>query len=165
MDHPEEKKFLESYAGQSVDQLLALESDHRIDSIILAFEQALEERSLSRALTGVERDILSMEREVNNGGFHQFFLNRPEWGALLPSALKRIGCPVTAQIAREAQEYLGLSAGSTPGQVTAALVREGDSAISGLGPMDERYFQVPEPIADRLFLYIRARKSEVLLPD
>jgi hypothetical protein len=35
--------FLESYAGQSTEELLALEGKYRIDSLVLAFEQANDE--------------------------------------------------------------------------------------------------------------------------
>ena len=37
LSQTKEKKFLESYAGQTVDQLIALASDYRVDSLVLAF--------------------------------------------------------------------------------------------------------------------------------
>jgi hypothetical protein len=37
-------KWLDSYSGQTADQLLALEGEYRIDSLVLAFEQALDQK-------------------------------------------------------------------------------------------------------------------------
>jgi len=35
--------WLESYGGQTVDALLALEKSHRVASLVLAFEQAISQ--------------------------------------------------------------------------------------------------------------------------
>ena len=95
LSQTKEKKFLESYAGQTVDQLIALTSDYRVDSLVLAFEQAIEQKSAKRKLSGPEIDILAieaMEREVNNGGYHQFFSNdSKKHASVLPGALARVG--------------------------------------------------------------------------
>jgi uncharacterized protein DUF4375 len=166
MNPAEKKKFLESYGGQSVDQLITLEAEYRIDSLVLAFEQAIDQKRQKEELSQVEMDILAveaMEREVNNGGYHQFFLNTSEFGPLLPSALERIGCPVTAKITSDALAYLELDGPVTVAKIDAALVRLGDQAITDLGEMDERYFQYPEPIADKLFAYIKAKKAQIHL--
>ena len=103
-----DQKWLEGYSGQSVDQLIAMAADHRIDSIVLAFESALMQRAdladLS-AFNEAELTILAveaMEREVNNGGYHQFFLNTPEYAPHLVAASQRIGCPQTATISAKA---------------------------------------------------------------
>ena len=37
-----DEPFLEAYDGQSTDELIALEGQFRIDSIVLAFEAALD---------------------------------------------------------------------------------------------------------------------------
>lgn len=68
----EPTEFLAGYSGQTTDELIALASNYRIDSIVLAFEQALDQRSLARELTVEESWILAieaLEREVNNGGY------------------------------------------------------------------------------------------------
>ena len=38
-------KWLAQYSGQSVAELLALANEYRIDSIVLAFEQALGQKA------------------------------------------------------------------------------------------------------------------------
>ncbi len=66
-------QWLDRYSGETVDELLALEGKYRIDSLVLAFEQAIDQKAArvgGEYLTDVERIILAveaLEREVNNG--------------------------------------------------------------------------------------------------
>jgi hypothetical protein len=72
----EEKDFLDGYTDQSTEELIALAETHRIDSIIIAFEQALLNVDSLRSLTKEERITIvveAFEREFNNGGLLQFF--------------------------------------------------------------------------------------------
>lgn len=166
MNPAEAKKFLDNYGGQSVEQLLALEGEYRIDSLVLAFEQAIHQKGPQKQLTQVESDILAveaMEREVNNGGYHQFFLNTPEFGPKLPSALERIACPIAAKIASDALNHLGLDGTAAEAAVVAALTRLGGQAISDLHEMDERYYRNPESIEVGLFAYIKANAAQIHL--
>ena len=163
-----DKKFLEGYGGQTVEQLIALASDYRIDSLVLAFEQAIDQKSAKKQkLSEPERDILAveaMEREVNNGGYHQFFTNSSKQHAgVLPGALSRIGCPIAAQIAIDALAALKVEGAVSEAKITASLTQLGDRAAPVLGKLDERYFQNNEPIADRLFAYIQTRKADIVL--
>lgn len=148
-----EQKWLDGYSGQSVDQLIALAADHRIDSIVLAFESALMQRAdpedLS-ALNEAELTILaveSMEREVNNGGYHQFFLNTPEYAPHLVAALQRIGCPKAAAISAKAIALHN----DAQGKPSETLHEQCDSA----------YYENDEAIADQLFAYIRATRRSI----
>ncbi len=34
------QKFLKAYSGQTTEQLIALDGEYRVDSLVLAFEQA-----------------------------------------------------------------------------------------------------------------------------
>ena len=74
-------EWLDGYSGQSVEQLLSLEGKSRTDSLVLAFEQAISQRAEgadNQGLTNTEHVVLAveaLEREVNNGGYHQFFTN------------------------------------------------------------------------------------------
>lgn len=59
-----DKQFLEKYDGQSVDELIALEATHRIDSIVLAFESALyqkREQQGDDSINEIEWAILAVE--------------------------------------------------------------------------------------------------------
>ena len=56
-------KWLDSYSGQTINELLALEGECRIDSLVLAFEEALDQKaarnrdgSLSRGRTRCSRN-------------------------------------------------------------------------------------------------------------
>ena len=151
-----EQKWLDGYSGQSVDQLIALAADHRIDSIVLAFESALMQRADPADLSAfneAELTILaveSMEREVNNGGYHQFFLNTPEYAPHLVAALQRIGCPKTAAISAKA---IALKDQDAQGKLSETLHEQCDSA----------YYENDEAIADQLFAYIRATRRSIRL--
>jgi len=106
-------KWFDAYAGQTTDELLALEGEYRTDSLVLAFEQALqakESRVGSRRLTDEEGVVLAveaLEREVNNGGYGQLFVNSSkEYAPVFVSALNRIGCPEVAKLTQQAINVL-----------------------------------------------------------
>jgi hypothetical protein len=102
-------QWLDGYRGESVDQLIALEGKCRTDSLVLAFEQAMDQKAArvgEDKLRPEERIILAieaLEREVNNGGCGQFFVNSSrEYAPIIVDALRRIGCPKTAEITQRA---------------------------------------------------------------
>lgn len=140
--------FLNSYSGETADQLFALEATHRVDSLVLAFEQAIQQQEAKRgfaALPTVEQDVLAietLERDVNNGGYSQLFVNAPpEYVAQLVDALIRIGCPDTAALTARA---------------IAAAKSENDAECSAC---DGAFFSGSEDIAGRLFEYLKANRS------
>jgi hypothetical protein len=107
--------WLAGYGGQTTTELIALGSSHRKDSIILAFEEALQKKEylLGRsALSIAELTILAveaLEREVNNGGYVQFFVNSNEYAGDIVDALIRINQPEIAHLSRAAIHSLELS--------------------------------------------------------
>src|SRR5215472_14129753 len=108
-------KWLDGYSGQTIDQLVALEGEYRIDSLVTAFHEALDQKAArdgEESLSGEERVVLAieaLEREVNNGGFRQFFENSSqEYAPMIVQALERIGCARTAAITQEAIDALHL---------------------------------------------------------
>src|SRR5512146_179365 len=93
------------YAGESAVQLFDLAGARRADSLVVAFETALDQKAATfgfAALSQPERDVLAveaLEREVNNGGYGQFFRNSSNaYAAEVVDALLRIGCPHVAAI-------------------------------------------------------------------
>jgi hypothetical protein len=135
---------------------------------MLAFEQAIQQKKdKKKALSQVETDVLAveaMEREVNNGGYHQFFLNSSgEYAAVLPGALERIGCPLAAKMAREALGHLKIEGEVTKDKIDGALDSLGDKLAAELGKIDTHYYSNKESIADKLFEYITANKGKVSL--
>jgi len=144
-----EKAFLDSYSGQTTSELIALAVTYRIDSLILAFEQAIQNKP-SDELSDSERFVLTieaMEREVNNGGWDQFFLNTEnQYDTFIGTALEAIGCPETAAIARKAlQAY------------------QRDGGPDAYEELDSKYYALTEPIGDRLFEYIVNHQNEIRL--
>src|SRR5687768_7468462 len=110
------------YKGQTTDELLALGDQYRIDSLVLAFEQGILQK-VDAPISDEERVVLAvegLEREVNNGGYSQFFLNSSnEYVDVIEQALRDIGCPETADITRDAVAALRL-----PGPPTAAAAEQ-----------------------------------------
>ena len=162
-------KWLDGYSGQTVDQLLALSAEYRIDSIVLAFEDALAHRARDLglgALNEVEISVLAiaaMEREVNNGGYHQFFLNTPEYAEHVVPALRRIGCTRTADVAQRAIDLLELPGPVTASRVADALDQDSKGSLIEIliEKCDAPYFDEPEAIADRLFAYLSENRERM----
>lgn len=157
--------FLESYDGQSADELIALEGRYRIDSIVLAFEQAVQAKLEREPLADEERVILAveaLEREVNNGGYHQFLVNSSsEHADVIVEALRRIDCPKTAAITEQALAAIQFTAGMAPGDIAEFVMDRYDDFAQVLGKCDERYYDNDEPIADRLFQWIKHNRAKI----
>lgn len=169
-----ERKWLEGYSGESIDDLIALAASHRVDSIVLAIEQALQERAGRFGLTALsdaEITVLAveaLEREVINGGYHQFFVNTPEFAPFVVDSLRRIGCHLTADISDKAISLLGLRQPFTLRQVESALDGDPDGKLIGMlyERCDGPYYESGEPIAAHLFDYVRRNRASVRVgPD
>jgi hypothetical protein len=164
-----EAKWLDGYSGQTVEQLLALSPEYRIDSIVLAFEDALTRRAQDiglGALNEVEISVLAieaLEREVNNGGHHQFFLNTPEYAEHVVAALRRIGCTRTAEVVQRAIDLLELTGPITASRVADALDHDAKGSLIEIliEECDAPYFDEPESIAERLFAYLSENRQRV----
>ena len=158
-------KFLDSYNGQSTEELIQLESEYRVDSLVLAFERGLQDKAERAALSSEETPILAieaLEREVNNGGYSQFFFNSSNvFAGVIVSALTQIGCPKTARITADAIAALAIAGEPTPEQMEAAVLSDDEAVTAALADCDTRYFDNDEPIADRLFEWIKRNRSTI----
>jgi hypothetical protein len=158
--------FLFSYAGDSLDELIAWEGKYRTDSLVLAIEAALlkkQERLGLDRLSEEERivlDVEALEREVNNGGYHQFFLNVPESARLIVRALSRIHCPIAGGITNRAIELLGIAGPVTKESVRQALSVDPD-CLTPLHACDVEYYRRYEPIEERLFAFVKAHRDRI----
>ncbi len=165
-----EKPFLSEYAGESIEPLIGMESEYRIDSLIVALEMALDQKAArlgDAALSNAENAVVAieaLEREVNNGGYDQFFFNSSnEYVGRIVSDLEMIGCVETARLTARAIAALGL------GEINAATVGErvtnGDDALSdALEECDNAYFALTEDIAGKLFAYVKANQGDFVIP-
>ncbi len=160
-------KWLDGYSGQTVDELLALEGAYRIDSLVVAFAQALDQKAVragESALSTEERIIVAieaLEREVNNGGYRQFFLNSSrEFAPMIVDALVRIGCPKVAATTQDAIDALH-ARDLSPDAIEAALSSGAND--DELNECDDAYYQAGEDIAGRLFAFIKANRTRIAL--
>ena len=158
--------WLNGYSGQTVEELLALEGKYRVDSLVAAFEQAIlhkAERGLD--LTPEERvvvEVEALEREVNNGGYDQFFVNSPACVSGIVAALQRIGCMKTASITKNAIHELGAVDLTTKG-IEAAIYSVRAPRDKKFRNCDEAYYGNAEPLADRLFAFIKENRAAIKL--
>lgn len=161
--------WLDGYEGQSVDELLAMEPTHRVDSLVQAFEQALDEKAGQVGFEGLsqeERIILAveaLEREVNNGGYGQFFENSScEYAGFIVEALNRIQCKQTAEITARAIDGLHLHVLSQEA-IEAVMQRDDVDRDDQLNECDEQYYSAGEDIAGQLFQFIKSHKDRIVL--
>ena len=152
------------YSGESIDQLLSLEGEYRIDSLVVACEQAIwqkvareEESSLSDP-EGIVLAIEGLEREVNNGGYQQFLLNTPVFAPIIVHSLARIGCTKTAEITQKALDVLRLPK-LAPKTIEAVMAEDKPERDEELDRCDRLYYEAGEDISGRLFEFIKANRS------
>lgn len=163
----EDKPFLDGYGGQTTDELIALAEHHRVDSIVLAFESALDHK-LTRlgadALSNEELDVLAieaLEREVNNGGYSQFFFNSSCFFArVVPQSLSKIGCNKTLEVTREALRAVGTD---DPERLPEIMSDADDDLCDRLDACDSRYYESGEDIAALLFDFIKKNRHAITL--
>jgi hypothetical protein len=151
--------FLEHYTGQSTNELLALENSHRIDSLVLAFEEALEDRkTANQDLSPVETTVLAITafmREIDNGGFSQFFYNSSvEYAPIIVDALDAVGAEHCSQLAQRAIDALNLET-LLPEAIEERLDPDDDELESLLSELDDIYYEESEELDLLLFDFIK----------
>ena len=163
-------KWLKQYSGQTVEELLSLEGEYRIDSLVLAFEQAIEQKVTRRGSeeTSVERVVRAveaLEREVNNGGHLQFFVNSSvEFAPDIVASLRRINCSKTAEITQRAVDALRLP------KLTVAAIRSqmevnDEVRDEEFSKCDDAYYSgsTGECIEESLFAFIKSNRGAIIL--
>jgi len=159
--------FLDQYNGQSVDELIELQKTHRIDSIVLAFEKGLDSRKASGdKLSLVELTVLAVEafeREINNGGFSQFFYNSSvEYSPIIVNCLKSIGCNQLSDLSQKAINLLGVTSLET--DVIEERMDPDDSELEeALAELDDVFYDSEEVPAYALFEYIKNNRECIKL--
>jgi hypothetical protein len=158
--------WFDRYNGESFDELIGLEGKYRIDSLVIAFEQAMSQKAARvgmNKLTAEERVILAieaLEREVNNGGYSQFFVNTPEYVPIIVDALRRIGCPKVAEITDRAVKVVQ-AAPMTGEETENGSWKENEEREDALGACDALYYEGPENIEGSLIAFIKANRSRI----
>lgn len=156
------------YTGQDTAEILACKETHRIDSLLCAFEQAIglrHARNPELATTPEEHTLLSimaLKREVNNGGYHQFFVNSSRQYALtIVSALETIGCDTTAALTQKALDALSLHP-LTLKAIEDSIFRPNPERDQALDALDQEFYRLSE-IEPRLFAFVESRRHAFAL--
>jgi predicted transcriptional regulator len=106
--------WIDDYEGQSVDDLLVFADSEEPYQLLACLEQAIQEnwKKNPGSRTGIENIIMAVMallREVNNGGFDQFFRNSSKkWAFFVGDALVHIGRKDAAKIAGRAIRAVGV---------------------------------------------------------
>jgi hypothetical protein len=158
------------YTGQTTPELIACKNSHSIDSLLCAFEWGIQAKAKAGpagegSLTDEERLVLAvmdLNREVNNGGYDQFFVNSSRrFVPIIVDSLQRIGCAATAAITERAITTLCLSALSAEA-VYAAILTEHPGRDEILTACDKEFYRLDE-IVTKLFNFVEAHQDQVQL--
>lgn len=156
------------YSGQTTSEILACKETHRIDSLLFALEQGIylrRSKDSNVETTAEERlllAVLALWREVNNGGFAQFFVNSSrEYAPEIVHFLQRIGCSATAAIAQQAIGCLEVN-DITPVAVSKAIRKRDLMRDERLTRLDQEFYTLNE-IEQKLFRFVGANSHKFLL--
>ncbi|MBZ5690058.1 MAG: DMP19 family protein [Acidobacteriia bacterium] len=158
-----------AYSGETTNELLTYPAQGQRDSLVRAFEEGLQRklsRTGERALNKEERTILAvraLDREVNNGGYHQFFCNSSKrFAPEIVQSLSRIGCRRTAKITQRAINALS-AAPLTVARIEAAMRKTSEERDRELERCDEWFYRTPQGIPRRLYAFIKTTSERIRL--
>lgn len=167
----EDLKWLDKYSGQSTDELLALEGEYRTDSLVLALEQAIDQKSVRvgpEKLTDEEYVVLAieaLEREVNNGGYDQFFTNSSnQYASIIVRSLNRIGCAEAALVTQDAISSLAIQGSITVEAINRVMFEEeSEERDEKLDECTKRYYAIAGDLAVPLFEFVKRNRDKIKL--
>ena len=135
--------------------LIELSTSERTDFGVRDFADQPEPQRIFSA-------IWTLEGEVNNGGFHQYFLNSAgETANFGPHALRRIGAKSTAEIAERALRVVSPEPLPEDQVVRQAILEAlDDETIDELESLDAEFYSYPDDLTALLFEFVRAHPKE-----
>jgi hypothetical protein len=158
--------WLDGYTGQSVDELLLFEGTEGLHSILLTLEQAIQQKwdaDGGGKMTGVmlvALSVMALSREVNNGGYDQFFRNSScRFASRSVGDLVRIGCPEIADITQEALDSLEIPKLTVPA-IEAAMNVENVKRKRTLERCDILFYE-QTGLSERLFAYAKMHQAGI----
>jgi hypothetical protein len=167
--------WIDGYEGQSVDDILLFAETENAYVLVAKLAESIEQRwkkdPLSR--TGVENDIvavMALIREVNNGGFDQFFRNSSKrWAFFVSSSLIRVRRSDAAKIVGRAVRALGRIGGTNLGLGVGSVFEELDKKMSQpnsrrddtLEACDQAFYQL-RGLAESLLIYAQGHPKGIL---
>jgi hypothetical protein len=154
--------WLDGYAGQTLDELLLFDGTESGTAILFAIEQAIQQKS-PRDMTGIERTVLSvlaLSREVDNGGYDQFFVNSSrQFAPVIVDDLVRIGCVEIADITQRALDAFNLPEISVA-SIEAAMQTESTERTRALNRCDIAFYGT-SGVYEHLLAYVKAHKDAI----
>lgn len=158
------------YSGQDSTEILSHLGTHSNFSILYALQWALQAKA--RALGGEDKlseeerlllAVLALEREVNNGGYKQFFWNRSRrFTPTILAQLSRIGCEKTAALTERAIAALELNQ-ITVDAITAEIQRENPARDAMLNACDKEFYCFNETTA-QLTAFVVSEQARIQAP-
>mgnify|MGYP000209299702 CR=1 FL=1 len=153
--------MLEGHTTETPSELVAKRSTHENHSVLYAFERAIErmnEKFGHESLNQFEVNVLavcSFDREINNGGFIQFFENSSGFYApFIIQALNAIGADVGAVIVEEAIESLRIDGEPTWETLNECFEIDDEKRDDKLDELDLRYYAEDPDLCSLLLDYI-----------
>lgn len=157
------------YAGETAPEIVALKTTHRIDSLLCALESGIQRKRDEDGADLTDEEglflaVMALDRDVNNGGYDQFFGNVPWFAPVIASSLSRIGCVETLAITERALAAFALPE-ITEEAVTNALFEEDENEArdEALEECDNAFYQVFE-IEQKLFAFAEENLHAFRLP-
>ncbi|MBX3110300.1 MAG: DUF4375 domain-containing protein [Fimbriimonadaceae bacterium] len=156
-------KWLETYEGQSIEELLALRGTHYTRSLADAIYQAVDWKvhRENRDYTAFEvavPAVLEFDNEVKNGGFYQFLTNYSgRFADSIVGSLHMIGATQSEAIARAAFEALP----------SDWKTRKREEVENLLAPYDQQFFEswrTDEELCEFLVTFIARNPERFSLP-
>ena len=156
------------YSGQTASEIIACKETHQVDSLLRALEDGIQLRQSRNGQEGtsVEEVVLlairALDREVNNGGYNQFFLNSShQYTAIIVDACNVIGCEATASVTAKAISALQL-ADVTAAAVANVMSKRNSERTRLLKACDKRFYRLTE-IPPKLFRFVESHEEKFKL--
>lgn len=156
------------YTGQTTSELIACKNTHSIGSLLCAFEWGIQAKIGPEGEEQLTRDerlvlaVMALNREVNNGGYHQFFVNSScRFVPIIVEFLQCIDCAATAGITERAIGVLGIEV-LTPESVTGAVLKEDPRRDKILDALDREFYKVNE-LEAQLFSFVETHQNNIQL--
>jgi hypothetical protein len=165
-----EKRPRLEYNGQSSEEILALADRHADYSLLHALEWGIQAKCRAlggeQTLSDEERlvlAVLALEREVNNGGYKQFFWNSSRrFATTIVHSLRTIDCERTAALTERAIAALKVPH-LTVETVTEAIQGENEKRDDALDACDKEFYSFHET-TPKLLRFAVEHRAQIQVP-
>ena len=162
------KEYLESYDGQTIEELVALESKYEAYEIVFVLELALDKKLASgKELNETEQTVLAvqaLDREVNNGGFRQFFYNSSvNYANIAVKSFQNIKSTEIAELVDKSIQCLGIDLSNIDLVIDRALSDEDEALEDCFNKLDNLFYESEEYITEKLLTFVKENISNINL--